>query len=90
MPQTHLAQQLQEPVPLLFYRVLGSSPKRCWAILVVLKQHSSAACAPHRAPSILASKSKFSTGGQFRCDLDCDLFGATYTEGKKSGQSKRN
>lgn len=90
MQQTHLAQQLRETVRPLFYKVLGSSQKKCRAILVDLKQPLSAACAPHRGPSILASRSKFSIGGEFLCGIDCDSFGATYTEGKKSAQPKRN
>lgn len=86
----HLAQQLRETVRPLFYKVLGSSQKEFRAILVVLKQHPSAACAPHRGLSILASRSKSSIGGESLRDIDCNLFGAAYTEGKKSAQSKRN
>lgn len=90
MQQTHLAQQLRETVRPLFYIVLGSSQKKCQAILVVLKQPPSAACAPHRGLSILASRSKSSIGGESLYDLDCGSFGAAYTESKKGAQSKRN
>lgn len=90
MQQTHLAQQLRETVRPLFYKVLGSSQKKCRAILVDLKQPPSAASAPHRGPSILASRSKSSIGGESLCDIDCGSFGEAYTEGKKSSQSKRN
>lgn len=90
MQQTHLAQQLRETVRPLFYKVLGSSQKKCRAVLVVLKQPPSAACAPHRGPSILASRSKSSIGGESLYDLDCGSLGAAYTEGKKGAQSKRN
>lgn len=90
MQQTHLAQQLRETVRPLYCKVLGSSQKKCRAVLVVLKQPPSAACAPHRGPSILASRSKFSIGGESLSDIGCGSFGGAYTEGKKSAQSKRN
>lgn len=90
MQQTHLAQQMRETVRPLFYKVQGSSQNKFRAILVILKQHPSAACAPHRGPSILASRSKCSIGSESLCDIDYDLFGAAYTEAKKTAQSKRN